>query len=201
VLVVSWVVILRYLVGLGHTSTFAFAVTLAYPIGDLVVVTVGLMWLARAWPWQRTPIVFLLAGVVAMAASNDTYMHLMGRAGYTRGGLLDIGWAASLLVFALAALLGGQAQGPDLTAATSPGKAMLWLPYVPLALAGGVVTADLLRPEATVVLLLGVGLVGAVLIRQFLIVGENRRLLATVVDQAVRDPLTGLANRTLSMTV
>jgi diguanylate cyclase (GGDEF)-like protein len=47
------------------------------------------------------------------------------------------------------------------------------------------------------VMVAGVLLVGAVLGRQFLAVSENRRLLVTVAEQARRDPLTGLANRTL----
>ena len=40
-------------------------------------------------------------------------------------------------------------------------------------------------------------LISAVLARQFLVVGENRRLLAIAADRALRDPLTGLANRVL----
>jgi len=40
-------------------------------------------------------------------------------------------------------------------------------------------------------------LVSAVLVRQFLMVAENRRLLVALADQALRDPLTGLANRAL----
>ena len=44
---------------------------------------------------------------------------------------------------------------------------------------------------------LAVGLVIAVLVRQYIMVGENRRLLEQVADQALRDPLTGLANRML----
>ncbi|PRC50271.1 GGDEF-domain containing protein, partial [Mycobacterium sp. ITM-2017-0098] len=32
---------------------------------------------------------------------------------------------------------------------------------------------------------------------QFLVIADNRRLLGKVADQALRDPLTGLANRTL----
>ena len=43
-------------------------------------------------------------------------------------------------------------------------------------------------------------LVIVVLARQFIVVGENRKLMASVADQALRDPLTGLANRRCSMT-
>ena len=37
----------------------------------------------------------------------------------------------------------------------------------------------------------------AVLVRQYIMVGENQRLLERVADQALRDTLTGLANREL----
>jgi PleD family two-component response regulator len=40
-------------------------------------------------------------------------------------------------------------------------------------------------------------LVILMLVRQFIVVGENRRLLTMVAEQALRDPLTGLANRAL----
>ena len=40
-------------------------------------------------------------------------------------------------------------------------------------------------------------LMATVLVRQVLFVAENRRLLETVADQALRDPLTSLANRVL----
>jgi len=74
----------------------------------------------------------------------------------------------------------------------------LWLPYVPLLLASVVGTVYLLpSPGSAPVLGVALLLVSAVLVRQFLVVGENRRLLVMVADQALRDPLTGLANRTL----
>ncbi len=72
------------------------------------------------------------------------------------------------------------------------------MPYAPLLLAGIVAAAKppaLLRSQP-VEIIAGL-LVLAVLARQFLAVSENRRLLATVADQALRDPLTGLANRAL----
>ena len=74
----------------------------------------------------------------------------------------------------------------------------MWLPYVPLILAAAICApAVLSSPGMGPLLIASSLLIGAVLIRQFIMVGENRRLLNTVADQALRDPLTGLANRVL----
>ena len=79
-----------------------------------------------------------------------------------------------------------------------PGWASIWLPYAPLLLAALVAAVEPPRVlHSGPVVAAGVLLVAAVLGRQFLAVSENRRLLVTVAEQARRDPLTGLANRTL----
>ena len=74
----------------------------------------------------------------------------------------------------------------------------LWLPYIPLAIAGGLELADfrnILKSDPAFAVV--PWLVIAVLARQFLVVAENRRLLHSVSDRALRDPLTNLANRIL----
>lgn len=64
----------------------------------------------------------------------------------------------------------------------------VWLPYVPLLLASVVGTVYFLpRPGSRPVLGVALMLVSAVLVRQFLVVGENRRLLLALADQALRD--------------
>ena len=195
---VSWVLVLRGLFDTGGASHFAFAVTLAYPLSDLVVGTVGVIVLTRARTGQRPAVALLLAGVVLMAVSNDVFCHLTAIDEYVVGGRTDIGWVASLLAFAFAALASRRiSPHPDLGAGPVPSRGSSWLPYVPLALSGVVATGYLLHHESAVVLAVGVLLVTTVLVRQFLVVGENRRLLVRVSEQALRDPLTGLANRVL----
>jgi diguanylate cyclase (GGDEF)-like protein len=90
--------------------------------------------------------------------------------------------------------------------AVVPSRVAVVLPYIPLVLAGVAVLADLIRVRGTmsVQLGLGVGLVLLVVGRQFLALAENRRLLLELRDardqlrqQALHDPLTGLANRSL----
>jgi diguanylate cyclase (GGDEF)-like protein len=191
---IGWVAILRDLIGLGGPSPFAFAVALAYPILDLVAIAIGVLVLIRARGVERLPVALLLAGVVLMAVSNVAYRHLVAHGGYTRGDLLDAGWAAAMLAFGLAALASSRRDRTDRSAAANVSS---WLPYIPVAVAGVVVVKDLVNPASATELTGAALLVIIVLFRQILVAGQNQRLLAVVADQALRDPLTGLANRFL----
>ena len=114
------------------------------------------------------------------------------------GSAIDLGWLAGLLLLGVAALVRVPNLETDLGAARVPPRVALWLPYVPLLLASAVGTVYLLpSPGSAPVLGVALLLVSAVLVRQFLVVSENRRLLVMMADQALHDPLTGLANRTL----
>jgi diguanylate cyclase (GGDEF)-like protein len=72
------------------------------------------------------------------------------------------------------------------------------LPYLPLALAAAVcIPVYLPTPGLAPIFASSFLLMAAVMVRQFIVVRENRRLLEMVAHQALRDPLTGLANRAL----
>ena len=74
----------------------------------------------------------------------------------------------------------------------------MWLPYIPLAIAGVLELAELHSHLGSDPALAATPwLIIAVLARQFMVVAENRRLLHSVSDQALHDPLTNLANRIL----
>jgi GGDEF domain-containing protein len=75
-------------------------------------------------------------------------------------------------------------------------SARLWLPYLPLLFAG-IVGAHRILPslDSGPVSLTAVILMITMLVRQFIVLADNRRLLLTVERQAFHDPLTGLANR------
>ncbi|PRC61029.1 bifunctional diguanylate cyclase/phosphodiesterase, partial [Mycobacterium sp. ITM-2017-0098] len=74
--------------------------------------------------------------------------------------------------------------------------AALWLPYMAVVVSAAICTPVLFGGLGPVYVA-AVLTVFAVMIRQFLVIADNRRLLGKVADQALRDPLTGLANRTL----
>src|SRR6202043_3743813 len=74
----------------------------------------------------------------------------------------------------------------------------LWLPYIPLAIAGGLELVEFRTSlKSAPAFPVFPWLIIAVLARQFLVVAENRRLAHSVSYRALRDPLTQLANRVL----
>ena len=195
---VSWVLVLEDVYRAGAESAFALAVSLLYPVSDIVVVTVALLILGRARTRQHTTLVLLLAGNVLNAFSDSAYLFLAGNEDSSGGNLMDIGWFAALLALSSAALVSRRAPHSDELEAEAPSRASMWIPYPPLALAV-LVCLPKFTPISGLgpILVTSALLVLVVLARQFIVVGQNRRLMATVADQALRDPLTGLANRAL----
>ncbi len=195
---VSWVSVLHAVFTVHGVSHFAMGLALAYPVSDLVLITVVVLVLARARAGQRARMTLLTVGVALIALSDSAFVYLILHNDYVSGSVIDLGWLAGLLLLGVAALLRVPHLETGLGAARVPPRVALWLPYVPLLLASVVGTVYLLpSPGSAPVLGVALLLVSAVLVRQFLVVEENRRLLVMVADQALRDPLTGLANRAL----
>jgi diguanylate cyclase (GGDEF)-like protein len=195
---ISWVFVLEDVWAAGGESHFALGLSLAYPLSDVVVVSVALLVLAKARTGQRLTLILLTAGALLNALSDTAFVYLTMRGTYS-GGLTDVGYVAALAVLAMAALVSRQSAYNDETETwPATGSAAQWLPYAPLVVAGAVCTVRYLHePRFTVIFLTSAFLMSAVLARQFVVVRQNRRLLETVADQALRDSLTGLANRAL----
>ena len=197
---ISWVTVLKDVYEAGGTSRFAFGLSLSYPVGDLVVITVAVLVLMRARSGQRRTLTVLILGAVLMALSDSAFVDLSARGLYEGqiGRVVDIGWITALLVMGVSALTSIGEPATQTASVRVPSKGAMLLPYVPVALAAAVCAPRNLR-EPSMAALFGstVILVVAVLLRQYFVVGENRRLLVMVSNQAMRDPLTGLANRAL----
>jgi diguanylate cyclase (GGDEF)-like protein len=192
-----WALVLRSLSEVTTASGLAFAVSVAYPFADLVAVTIGLMLVASARRGSRAAPALATAGLVMIALSDCAYLYSVAE-GWGITAFSQLGWAAGTLLIGFGGLAIRQQSGPVATAPWGPSRTALWLPYLPVPFAI-VVGARQLWPtsETAPLLLAGVGLCFAALMRQLILLVENRRLLATVTDMALRDPLTGLANRAL----
>lgn len=197
---ISWVLVLRDAYEAGDGDRFAFGLSLAYPVCDLIVITVAVLVQSRARAGQRRTTTLLTAGMILMALSDSAFVYLTAAEEYEYqiGRLVDVGYLLGLLVIGAAALLGVDEPATESSLVRVPSRLALWLPYVPVAVAAALFApTNLYESRMAPLFVPTVVLVAAVLLRQFFVVRENRRLLDLVAEQALRDPLTGLANRAL----
>lgn len=194
---IIWWSVLGELLGNDHGFT-RFVVALAYPVLDMGALTVGVLMLGRARPRQRCALALLVGGMALIALADSIFLYTTAHENLTAVTYGSVIWAVGLLLIGLAALDGRRwVRGVDDTD-REISRMAVWLPYVPIVLA---MAAALVRfaatPDVPAELLASVLLIVLVLLRQFIVVGENRRLLRVVEAQALQDPLTGLANRAL----
>nr|MCH9729125.1 bifunctional diguanylate cyclase/phosphodiesterase [Actinomycetes bacterium] len=169
-------------------------VAVLYPVLDLVALTVAIAVLARTRARERAVVSLLTLALALATVADGTYTYLVAHDQYQTGNPIDIIWAASLLVFVAAAVRSRHMPEHSKPTVSVPSKSSLWLPYLPLLLAGtlGPLLA-MSGPERIIVPFIVV----AVYARETVVAWESRRLLTAAAEQALRDPLTGLANRTL----
>ena len=192
--VICWTSGLEGVLRAGDATPFAFAVSVAYPITDLVLITMAVLVLIRARPGQRAGVTVLCVALAAMAMSDGAFVVLNADDDYASGNLIDVGWMAGLLLLCAAAMIGARSRHVSFGLTRAPSQASLWLPYVPLPVA----VACLVNSQPSITLLVSaMVLVFAVMGRQFIVSEENRRLLREVAAQAFRDQVTGMANRAL----
>ncbi|HEY2197868.1 MAG TPA: bifunctional diguanylate cyclase/phosphodiesterase [Mycobacterium sp.] len=197
--VVAWVTLLRAVYPEAGVSRLDEFLSIACPIAGVVTVTVAILRLARANARWRQTMTVLTIGLTLIAAAGGAYVFSLARHSYLADSAWNLEWPAGLVLLGIAALNCPPGAPETLPAPTGPSAPIsLWLPYIPLAVAGGLELAELRSSLASdPALAAAPWLVIAVLARQFMVVAENRRLAHSVSDQALRDPLTNLANRVL----
>lgn len=165
-----------------------------YPALDLFVAVVAVLALAHASAGQRGPLWLISAAFVLRELSDIALGYQIATDRFDAVYAADIGWATSLIVLGAAALMARGARPPAQPTDLVPTWASLWLPYLPLLMAGTIGPVIVMKGPLRV----GVPvLMTLVVMRQSYAAWETRRLLSAVADQALRDPLTGLANRIL----
>ncbi len=191
--IVLWVVVLGNVYQARQVDSVIQGRALLYPLFVLFIFVAAVVFVARSGPGNRVVMWLLFGAVTLMAFSGITFAFLQGANRYHPGHLTSIGWVLAMSCFGAAALLSRRPRVP-VPPSSPQSSTVLWLPYVPLLLAGTIGPALAM----TGVLRIGVPVLMAFLcVRQVLSGWENRRLLTAAADQALRDPLTGLANRTL----
>ena len=214
-LLASWVLVLGPAYRTGTGGLLEQAISLAYPVGDVVVLIVVLSVLMHSRRGSRA-LVLIGIGLIAMAIADSTYAYLTTVGSYTSGNLVDAGWVAAYLFIAAAAF-----ERPRVATAGDPVEpeaaplsiGQIVLPYA-LAIPACLVGANELvinDHHDAVIVFIALSVLILIVLRQLVTLFENRQLnralQTTIADLraseqelrhlAFHDPLTKLANRSL----
>jgi diguanylate cyclase (GGDEF)-like protein len=199
ILFVAWRPFVEPAMAHSHRGLATVLATLSLPVADTVILAAvgAVLWRSTG---SRT-LVALLAGSAAVRTATDVRFAAYAFGGFAGHGdaLIDIGWASSYALLALAALASGlpAVHLPGRTRRRPPDRRLQLLLYIPIGMALvtaariGLVDRRMHGPQLTVLLLIAALLVA----RQWVTLGENRNLLQRVAFQAEHDDLTGLLNR------
>jgi diguanylate cyclase (GGDEF)-like protein len=183
-----WSLVLRPLVASGAGDPLlSQVISLAYPVGDLVLLTALLKLIHRnSRGGSRAPLFLLAAGILLQIVSDIVFARESLAGTYTSGSFLDVGWALSYALIGMAGfwqaatLSGEETLAPP---ARSPQELNSWQTYLPYLGIAGVYLLYIINhpygsPQDFMVMAGGVGVVtGLVLVRQILTMIENGRLV------------------------
>jgi diguanylate cyclase (GGDEF)-like protein len=221
VLAISWALVLQTAFDQGNQSFGKLAVTVAYPLCDVLTIAAVALTLPLTPRGHRSSLLLVAGGMLAAVVGDSVYTHLTLKGSYVSGGSLDAVYIAGYLLLGAGGLVAARRSGraaeqpaPAPSPAAVRGETLTgighaWrreqlLPYIPLVLALGVViwqgvTASRVS-QAEFLTCLAVALL--VFVRQFLLLNDNSRLLSDLAQaqeelkfQAWHDGLTGLPNR------
>jgi len=179
------------------------AVAIAYPVGDLLLAASLVSIFLRSGDRSMLPILGLIAaGLLALLCADSAFLYLSLKSAYASGHPIDPLW----LLFALLSAMGARmlsmesAAGwrapmverrTDLRTVGNMAVLRATLPYLLLPLVGSLVMWVTTGPEATGLLAGGVYgaavlLVALILVRQFMFIAENLRLMQKIQDDGLQ---------------
>ena len=211
--IVIWYFVLGPTAKAGGKDALAMAVSVAYPVGDLILLAgLAAVLLRRSPPVLRTPLLLIAAGILASIVADVVYGNGVLNNTYTGGDPIDTLYVLEFVLFALA----GISQPPvdssthvmPMAEWTEPAPRASWLPYITAPIGFGLligVESDRpFFPDLSLILILTIvgGLVAA---RQYLSLRElasaEARLrhseavkdeFISVVGHELRTPLTSI---------
>ncbi len=180
-LFVAWVLGLGKVYDTSTASPAGRLIGLAYPVGDIVTITVLVLALRRARRAELGSILLLLGGLASAALSDSAFAYLTASGAYGAiGSILDAGWVIGYLMIALAPIW----PATDTEKVKAEGPIELWqlgLPWAAVVAAAvsaiGLVSSDQLLDRFETVL---AGCIGLLLVASQVL--SHRDSLSLLVD-------------------
>ena len=194
----SWEVVLADTLANGGDTWSTTAISLAYPVADIVCVTIALVVLVRARHGGGVPVqalTLLVLGSASAAVADTGFLFLTTRGAYSSGNPIDLGWFAGWLLLGLASRV-HVPRNASSNEARVAGAAGLLAPYVAVLLALGAIVAQQVRQGQVDAQLTWatVALVLLLSVRQVVALRENAALTHTL-EARVQERTRELAGR------
>jgi PAS domain S-box-containing protein len=178
VLVISQVVSPLALPAEAGWPPLEWFVLTAYPIGDIIIASAALITLVRLGSQMRLHLSLIAAGIVCYSVADTLYSVGVADDSYAAGGVLDAGWLAGYVLFAVAAMAPEASVDRHLRIGGGADRLVGYsslVVYLPLVAA--LVAAASVR-QAPGLLVAGTGIIVLILfgIRQALLAVDNARL-------------------------
>jgi diguanylate cyclase (GGDEF)-like protein len=203
----TWATSLGAAIATRDTHLPVFLVALGYPVTDLMLVVFVVLLGRFRQPRNPGALALFGLGIICISVSDSFFLYLVSTGAPSMPPIFNIGFQVGPALLALGALVPQPAVAKtDPNRRRSTERGLVLLPYLPLTITGLLVIGQLATGSQidNVETFVGFGLVILVVLRQFVTLVDNVRLLRHLRQsqdllsaQAFNDSLTGLANRAL----
>ena len=185
-LTLSWVLVFEEQLRI-EAAWFERVVSLAYPLGDVLVGATALLVLSRVRAGRHT-LALLAAGLFLLAAAHTAFAYMQLHDTYVTGASTDTLWIAGFCLIGLAAHLHESPGSEETREAAPPSVADTLLVYAPVAVAitACVATGAFRAPIDAFLVWSGVAAIVLIGVRQVLILVENVTLHRAIVASTAR---------------
>ena len=185
----SAAVVFRAVSASTHGHTMAIVTTLAYPVGDLILLIMIATLFSAARTVADRSCQMLAVAIGVLLLTDSIWFVEVAHGTYDVNGVLDLGWPLAMVLLGAAALQHVRPRAPD------PDEHSLVLPAVTVIGCVGLLVYDHFNEMNTLGVLLAAAAVLVAVIRLILTYTTSRALLRISHRASLTDELTQLGNR------